>query len=104
MRSLLSAQSCRPSLTAANSWMQVQGTADLCIFSALNSVVEHFTENPLLPELKELNSSLTTEEMVAETKELKAENSGYKTRLEKIKSATNHVTPEEKEKVKNNLL
>lgn len=61
----------------------------------------HFTEkgNHLPIELKELNSSLTTEEMVAEIKELKAENSGYKARLEKIKLATNHVTPEEKEKV-----
>lgn len=50
-------------------------------------------------ELKELNSSLTTEEMVAEIQELKAECSGYRARLEKIKSATNHVTPEEKDKV-----
>ncbi|XP_035472123.1 homologous-pairing protein 2 homolog [Scophthalmus maximus] len=50
-------------------------------------------------ELKELNSSLTTEEMTSEIQELKAECSGYRTRLEKIKSATNHVTPEEKEKV-----
>lgn len=53
----------------------------------------------LLTELKELNSSLTTEEMISEIRELKAECSGYRARLEKIKSATNHVTPEEKEKV-----
>lgn len=53
----------------------------------------------VITELKELNSSLTTEEMMSEIKELKAECSGYKTRLEKIKSAKNHVTPEEKEKV-----
>ncbi|XP_041718839.1 homologous-pairing protein 2 homolog [Coregonus clupeaformis] len=50
-------------------------------------------------ELKELNSSLTTEEMMSEIQELKAECSGYRERLEKIKSATNHVTPEQKEKV-----
>ncbi|XP_008328226.1 homologous-pairing protein 2 homolog isoform X1 [Cynoglossus semilaevis] len=50
-------------------------------------------------ELKELNSSFTTEEMKAEIQELKAECCGYRARLEKIKSATNHVTPEEKEKV-----
>ncbi|XP_041736568.2 homologous-pairing protein 2 homolog isoform X3 [Coregonus clupeaformis] len=49
-------------------------------------------------ELKELNSSLTTEEM-SEILELKAECSGYREHLEKIKSATNHVTPEQKEKV-----
>ncbi|CAB1341734.1 unnamed protein product [Coregonus sp. 'balchen'] len=49
-------------------------------------------------ELKELNSSLTTEEMMSEIQELKAECSGYRERLEKIKSATNHVTPEQKEK------
>lgn len=52
-------------------------------------------------EHKELNSSLTTEEMTSEIQQLKAECSGYKARLEKIKSATNHVTPEEKEKVEN---
>ncbi|NP_001134504.1 homologous-pairing protein 2 homolog [Salmo salar] len=50
-------------------------------------------------ELKELNSSLTTEEMMSEIQELKAECSGYRERLEKIKSATNHVTPEQKEMV-----
>ncbi|XP_078125383.1 homologous-pairing protein 2 homolog [Sander vitreus] len=50
-------------------------------------------------ELKELSSSLTTEEVMSEIKALKAECSGYRVRVEKIKSATNHVTPEEKEKV-----
>ncbi|TDH03155.1 hypothetical protein EPR50_G00159900 [Perca flavescens] len=50
-------------------------------------------------ELKELSSSLTTEEVMSEIKALKAECSGYRSRVEKIKSATNHVTPEEKEKV-----
>ncbi len=54
-------------------------------------------------ELKELSSSLTTEEMVSEIQELKAECSGYRARLEKIKSATNHVTPEEKEKVRDQI-
>lgn len=53
----------------------------------------------LITELKELNSSLTTEEMISEIQQLKEECSGYKARLDKIKSATNHVTPEEKEKV-----
>ncbi|XP_072260085.1 homologous-pairing protein 2 homolog [Pyxicephalus adspersus] len=52
-------------------------------------------------ELKELNSSMTTEEMLKEIKELKEECSKYQVKLEKIKSATNHVTPEEKEKVYN---
>ncbi|XP_056096996.1 homologous-pairing protein 2 homolog [Rhinichthys klamathensis goyatoka] len=50
-------------------------------------------------ELKELNSSLTTAEMKAQIQELQAECSGYRERLDKIKSATNHVTPEEREKV-----
>uniref|UniRef100_A0AAQ6IEQ7 Homologous-pairing protein 2 homolog n=1 Tax=Anabas testudineus TaxID=64144 RepID=A0AAQ6IEQ7_ANATE len=50
-------------------------------------------------ELKELNSSLTTEEMISEIHQLKAECSGFRGRLQQIKSATNHVTPEEKEKV-----
>ncbi|CAJ1076140.1 homologous-pairing protein 2 homolog [Xyrichtys novacula] len=50
-------------------------------------------------ELKELNNSLTTEEILSEIQKLKSECSGYRARLEKIKSATNHVTPEEKEKV-----
>lgn len=54
-----------------------------------------------LTELKELSSSLTTEEVMSEIKALKAECSGYRARVEKIKSATNHVTPEEKEKVRN---
>ncbi|KAL0197365.1 hypothetical protein M9458_005905, partial [Cirrhinus mrigala] len=49
--------------------------------------------------LKELNSSLTTAEMKTQIQELQADCSGYKERLEKIKSATNHVTPEERQKV-----
>lgn len=36
---------------------------------------------------------------MSEIQELKAECAGHRARLEKIKSATNHVTPEEKEKV-----
>ncbi|XP_021413428.2 homologous-pairing protein 2 homolog isoform X2 [Oncorhynchus mykiss] len=48
-------------------------------------------------ELKELNSSLTTEEIISEIQELKEGCSGYREHLEKIKSATNHVTPEQKE-------
>ncbi|XP_018426358.1 PREDICTED: homologous-pairing protein 2 homolog [Nanorana parkeri] len=50
-------------------------------------------------ELKDLNSSMTTEEMLKEIKELKEECHRYEEKLQKIKSATNHVTPEEKEKV-----
>lgn len=50
-------------------------------------------------ELKELNSSLTTEEVKIQIKELQAKCSEYKERMNKIQSATNHVTPEEREKV-----
>lgn len=50
-------------------------------------------------ELKELNSSLTTAEVEIQIQELQAECSEYKERLNKIQSATNHVTPEEREKV-----
>ncbi|XP_070838186.1 homologous-pairing protein 2 homolog [Chaetodon trifascialis] len=69
--------------------------------SELSAEVQTLTQScrQLDAELKELSSSLTTEEMVSEIQELKAECSGYRARLEKIKSATNHVTPEEKEKV-----
>lgn len=55
-------------------------------------------------ELKELNSSLTTAEMKAQIQELQAECSGYRERLDKIKSSTNHVTPEEREKVRNHCV
>ncbi|KAM3864364.1 homologous-pairing protein 2 homolog [Diretmus argenteus] len=69
--------------------------------SELNAEVTSITQGcrQLDAELKELNSALTTEEMMSEIKALKEECSGYRTRLEKIKSVTNHVTPEEKEKV-----
>lgn len=50
-------------------------------------------------ELKDLNSSMTTEEMMKEIKELKQQCNSNQEKLQKIKSATNHVTPEEKEKV-----
>ncbi|NXP56021.1 HOP2 protein, partial [Heliornis fulica] len=50
-------------------------------------------------ELKELNSSMTTPEMAREIKELKTGCTSCMEKLERIKSATNHVTPEEKEKV-----
>ncbi|KAM4691097.1 homologous-pairing protein 2 homolog [Rhinophrynus dorsalis] len=52
-------------------------------------------------ELKDLTSSLTTEEMLKEIALLKEECARHQDKLEKIKSATNHVTPEEKEKVYN---
>lgn len=67
----------------------------------LNSQVQTVSQNcrQLDTELKELNSMLTTAEMTSQIQELKAECEGYKERLKKIKSATNHVTPEEREKV-----
>ncbi|XP_040187756.1 homologous-pairing protein 2 homolog isoform X2 [Rana temporaria] len=52
-------------------------------------------------ELKDLNKSMTNEEMLKEIKELKKECSIHQEKLQKIKSATNHVTPEHKEKVYN---
>ncbi|XP_068560566.1 homologous-pairing protein 2 homolog isoform X1 [Cebidichthys violaceus] len=72
-----------------------------CQISQLSAEVQSLTQScrQLDAELKELSSSLTAEEMMSEIRELKAECSGYRARLEKIKSATNHVTPEEKEKV-----
>nr|XP_025973587.1 homologous-pairing protein 2 homolog [Dromaius novaehollandiae] len=50
-------------------------------------------------ELKDLNGSLTTPEMAREIEELKKDCAGYAEKLARIKSATNHVTPEEKERV-----
>uniref|UniRef100_A0A8B9HGX7 Homologous-pairing protein 2 homolog n=1 Tax=Astyanax mexicanus TaxID=7994 RepID=A0A8B9HGX7_ASTMX len=67
----------------------------------LNNQVQAVSHNcrQLDTEQKELNSMLTTAEMTSQIQELKAECEGYKERLKKIKSATNHVTPEEREKV-----
>ncbi|NXT59088.1 HOP2 protein, partial [Pluvianellus socialis] len=50
-------------------------------------------------ELKDLNSAMTTPEMAREMEELRKDCASYAEKLERIKSATNHVTPEEKEKV-----
>ncbi|XP_061333547.1 homologous-pairing protein 2 homolog isoform X2 [Pezoporus flaviventris] len=50
-------------------------------------------------QLKELSSSMTTPEVAKEIKELKKDCESYTEKLERMKSATNHVTPEEKEKV-----
>ncbi|XP_075417980.1 homologous-pairing protein 2 homolog isoform X2 [Tenrec ecaudatus] len=50
-------------------------------------------------ELKELTSALTTPEMQRQLQELQEECGGYERRLENIRAATNHVTPEEKEQV-----
>ncbi|XP_061223023.1 homologous-pairing protein 2 homolog isoform X1 [Neopsephotus bourkii] len=50
-------------------------------------------------ELKDLSSSMTTSEVAKEIKELKKDCESYTEKLERMKSATNHVTPEEKEKV-----
>lgn len=52
------------------------------------------------PELRDLNSSMTTSEMAREIGELRKECASHTEKLQRIKSATNHVTPEEKEKVK----
>lgn len=49
--------------------------------------------------MKELTNALTTPEMQREIQELKKECAHYTERLKNIKAATNHVTPEEKEKV-----
>ncbi|TNM96937.1 homologous-pairing protein 2 homolog [Takifugu rubripes] len=72
-----------------------------CQISELSAEVQSLNQGckQLDSELKELTSSLTTEELVSEIRELKAECAGYRARLETIKSATNHVTPEEREKV-----
>ncbi|XP_074748415.1 homologous-pairing protein 2 homolog isoform X2 [Strix uralensis] len=51
------------------------------------------------PELKDLSSSMTTPEMARELEELRKDCATYTEKLERMKSATNHVTPEEKEKV-----
>ncbi|XP_067825395.1 homologous-pairing protein 2 homolog isoform X2 [Heptranchias perlo] len=52
-------------------------------------------------ELKELNNSMTTQEISVEIAALNEECSSHQERLKKIKSATNHVAPEDKEKVYN---
>nr|XP_055048289.1 homologous-pairing protein 2 homolog [Misgurnus anguillicaudatus] len=67
----------------------------------LNAEVQSTSQScrQLDTELKELNSSLTTADMKIQIQELEAECSSYKERLNKITSATNHVTPEEREKV-----
>ncbi|EMP40514.1 Homologous-pairing protein 2 like protein [Chelonia mydas] len=49
-------------------------------------------------ELKDLNGSMTTPEMIKEIEDLKKDCASYTEKLERIKSAANHVTPEEKEK------
>ncbi|KAI7803854.1 homologous-pairing protein 2 homolog [Triplophysa rosa] len=67
----------------------------------LNSEAQSVSQSCRLldTELKELNSSLTTAEVQIQIQELQAECSEYKERLNKTQSATNHVTPEEREKV-----
>ncbi|XP_062875175.1 homologous-pairing protein 2 homolog [Trichomycterus rosablanca] len=69
--------------------------------SDLNSQVATVNQScrQLDTELKELNSSLTTAEMLKQITELRAECESYTARLQNIKSATSHVTPEEREKV-----
>lgn len=96
----------RPYHRAAGSWIQVctqhapQGKDVL--FELVHRLFVCDKTFMFLPsELKELNSSLTTAEMEAQIQELKAECSGYRERLDEIKSAKNHVTPEERQKVRN---
>ncbi|XP_061906023.1 homologous-pairing protein 2 homolog [Entelurus aequoreus] len=69
--------------------------------SQLNEEVQALSQScrQLDADLKELSSSLTTQQMISEIGRLKDECSTSRERLEKIKSASNHVTPEEKEKV-----
>ncbi|XP_075299646.1 homologous-pairing protein 2 homolog isoform X2 [Opisthocomus hoazin] len=50
-------------------------------------------------ELKELNGSMTSPEMAREIQELRSDCAAYAEKLERMKSAANCVTPEEKEKV-----
>ncbi|XP_072212726.1 homologous-pairing protein 2 homolog [Excalfactoria chinensis] len=50
-------------------------------------------------ELKELNGTMTTADTAREVEELRKDCASYTEKLERIKSATNQVTPEEKEKV-----
>lgn len=52
-----------------------------------------------IPELKDLNGSMTTPEIASEIEALTKDCASCTEKLERIKSATNHVTPEEKEKV-----
>ncbi|XP_075578892.1 homologous-pairing protein 2 homolog isoform X3 [Pelecanus crispus] len=47
----------------------------------------------------EAGDSMTTPEMTREIEELRKDCASYTEKLERIKSATNHVTPEEKDKV-----
>ncbi|OXB55276.1 hypothetical protein ASZ78_014070 [Callipepla squamata] len=51
------------------------------------------------PELKDLNGAMTTQDMAREIEELRKDCAAYAEKLERVKSATNHITPEEKEKV-----
>lgn len=88
---------------AAGSWMQVGFSRRVSGGTAVvvsKWVLLWACVQSLITELKELTSSPTTEEVITEIQQLKDECSGFRTRLEKIKSATNHVTPEEKEKVR----
>lgn len=65
----------------------------------LTSAFSAIVTNNSIPELKELKGSMTTPEMAKEIEELKKDCANYTEKLERIKSAANHVTPEEKEKV-----
>lgn len=92
----------RPSHRAADSWIQVCAQHVLLEKDAWFVFDKKFIFLP--SELKELNSSLTTAEMKAQIQELQAECFGYGERLDKIKSATKLVTPEEKQKVRNHCV
>ncbi|XP_069490527.1 homologous-pairing protein 2 homolog isoform X2 [Ambystoma mexicanum] len=67
----------------------------------LSSKVQAVQQNckQMETELKDLNSAMTTDDMVKEIEALKEECANHTEKLKKIKSATNHVTPAEKEKV-----
>ncbi|KAM9780366.1 homologous-pairing protein 2 homolog [Neosynchiropus ocellatus] len=71
---------------------QISGfTAELQSLSSINK--------QLSAELKELNKTPTTDQVVAEIQELKEECARNRARLETIKSAGDHVPPEERERV-----
>ncbi|KAJ8264646.1 hypothetical protein GJAV_G00151990 [Gymnothorax javanicus] len=69
--------------------------------SELNNLVQTESQScrQVDSELKALSTSLTTKEMISEIEELTRECALYRERLANIKSASNHVTPEEKDKI-----
>ncbi|KFO97541.1 Homologous-pairing protein 2, partial [Calypte anna] len=92
-------QSCRQ--MEAGEWSSRAAPAALLVAEVLGTevAVALLVIGASLSELKELNCSMTTPEMSKELEVLRKDCGSYTEKLERIKSATNHVTPEEKEKV-----